>query len=155
MVDRAPTSWNAFNRIHPKSFEWLENDSSAGQGTQRSPSRRFSHLRSCLGQWVIDTMVGMDKDSSSATIVSNPYCAQWKKRTFRRRLIPWPLIPQIQIQILHQSLMMRWFQLQQALPVQKMGSAVLEYVHYYLQIYLVHHVHNFSFELHRYIAYNS
>ena len=60
-----PRHPSAFNEIYPKSFERLENDSSAGHGTQRSPRRRFSHLWSCLGQWVNDTMVGMDKDSSS------------------------------------------------------------------------------------------
>ena len=50
-----------FNRVHHKSCKWLNNDSHVGHVTQGELGRHHSRLMSCLGQWVIDTMVGMDK----------------------------------------------------------------------------------------------
>ena len=55
-----------FNRVHHKSYKWLNNDLHVGHVTQCELGRRHSRLISCLGQLVINTMVGMDKISSSA-----------------------------------------------------------------------------------------
>ena len=48
-----------------ESDEWLQNDNHVRHVTTVEPDMRRSRLTSCLGQVVIDTMVGMDKDSSS------------------------------------------------------------------------------------------
>jgi hypothetical protein len=50
---------------------------------------------------------------------------------------------------------MRELQLQQALPVQKTGSAALECVHNNLQIHLFYYVLHFTIEFHLSIAYDS
>jgi hypothetical protein len=67
MVDKKWVCYKVFSRVHPKSFNWLNNDSHVGHVTQSELGRHHSRLMSSLGQWVIDTMVGMDKDSSSVT----------------------------------------------------------------------------------------
>ena len=43
------------------SFQWLNNDSDVGHVTKGELGRRHNRFMSCLGQWVIDTMVGLDK----------------------------------------------------------------------------------------------
>ena len=48
-----------------ESNEWLKNDNHSRQVSTCEPRMRRSRLISCLGQVVIDSMVGMDKDSSS------------------------------------------------------------------------------------------
>jgi hypothetical protein len=50
------------------SVEWLQNDNHVRHVTTSELDMRRSHLISCLGQVVIDTMVGMDKDSSSVNV---------------------------------------------------------------------------------------
>ncbi len=51
-----------------ESIEWLKNDNHVRHVSTCEPGLSCSHLISCLGQIVIDSMVGMDKDSSSAII---------------------------------------------------------------------------------------
>ena len=49
-----------------ESLKWLKSDNHVRHVTTCELGRCSSRLVSCLGEWVIDTMVGMDKDSSSA-----------------------------------------------------------------------------------------
>ena len=65
MVDRYVVSCTAIHRVHRKSIKWLYNDLCVGNNTRGEFSRHCSRWMSCLGHLVIDTLVGMDKDSSS------------------------------------------------------------------------------------------
>ena len=65
MVDKKWVCCTVFNIVHHKSYKCLNNDSHVGHVTQGELGRHHNRLMSYLGQWVIDTMVGMDKDSSS------------------------------------------------------------------------------------------
>ena len=60
--DYVVRSWTEFV---VESVEWLKNDNHARHITTGEPDMRRSRLTSDLGQVVIDTMVGMDKYSSS------------------------------------------------------------------------------------------
>ena len=64
MVDKKWVNCTVFNIVHHKSFKWLNLDSYVDHVTQCELGRRHSRLMS-LGQWIIDTMVGMNKDYSS------------------------------------------------------------------------------------------
>jgi hypothetical protein len=68
MVDIKWLYCMVFNIVHYKSFKWLNNDSHVGHVIQGELGRHHSRLMSCLRQWVIDSMVRMDKFSSSDTI---------------------------------------------------------------------------------------
>jgi hypothetical protein len=56
-----------------ESVEWLQNDHHVRHVITSEPDMRRSRLISCLGQVVIDTMVGMDKDSSSEFLASEKF----------------------------------------------------------------------------------
>jgi hypothetical protein len=67
-----------------ESIVWLQNDNHVRHVTTSEPDMRRSRLISCLGQVVIDIMVGMDKDSSSVNALGHIFLHLWHHISNRR-----------------------------------------------------------------------